>query len=235
MDRDRPAERPVRVKHDIVFLAGHFSANDTLAADFSTDVVTTEVPKAVQANPSLFTNTLVFSAGCHSGYNLQDQDAIPNETLALDWAQALTQAGATLVAAPATSTATPTSSPTPSASTPSWRRSSRRAAGRSRSARPLLAADQDYLAGATTITGIDQKAYLEATLYGIPTKAVNETGGRNVAPPTVPAAGGSPVTITGPGSQLGLTSTLVTLNPATTQVTKSVDATNNPGTDHFTT
>ena len=81
-------------RHDIVFLAGHFSANSTLAADYSTSLVTTEVA----AHPTAFTNSLVFSAGCHSGYNLVDGDGVPGLTLGLDWAQEMAQQKAILVA-----------------------------------------------------------------------------------------------------------------------------------------
>ena len=44
------------------------------------------------------TNTLVFSTGCHAGYNLVDGDSVPGVTQALDWAQAMSRKGATLVA-----------------------------------------------------------------------------------------------------------------------------------------
>ena len=33
-------------RHDVVFLAGHFSANDALAADYSTDMITSTPPIA---------------------------------------------------------------------------------------------------------------------------------------------------------------------------------------------
>jgi hypothetical protein len=59
--------------HDIVYLAGHFSAGSALAADFDTTVLASEWV----ASPMNFTNTLVFSAGCHSGYNVVDEDQFP--------------------------------------------------------------------------------------------------------------------------------------------------------------
>ncbi len=40
----------------------------------------------------------MFSAGCHSGYNIVDGDAIPGVTVPLDWAQAFAQKQATLIA-----------------------------------------------------------------------------------------------------------------------------------------
>ena len=44
------------------------------------------------------TNTLVWSTGCHAGYNVVDADGINGVTQTLDWAQALAREGATLVA-----------------------------------------------------------------------------------------------------------------------------------------
>ena len=78
----------------MIFLAGHFSANSALAADFSTNLLTTDLA----ASSVDLTNAIVFSAGCHSGYNLVDGDAIPGVTMPLDWAQAFARKKATLVA-----------------------------------------------------------------------------------------------------------------------------------------
>src|SRR5207249_1699487 len=60
-------------RHDLIFLAGHFSANNTLAADFATTVNSTELGSSLVD----MTNSIVWSAGCHSGYNIVDPDAIP--------------------------------------------------------------------------------------------------------------------------------------------------------------
>ena len=81
-------------RHDVIFLAGHFSANSALAADFATSLLTTDLA----ASTTDFTNSIVFSAGCHSGYNLVDGDAISGVTLPLDWAQAFARKQATLIA-----------------------------------------------------------------------------------------------------------------------------------------
>ena len=81
-------------RHDVIFLAGHFSANSALAADFTTSLLTTDLV----ASPVNLANAIVFSAGCHSGYNLVDDDAVPGVTQPLDWSQAFAQKRATLVA-----------------------------------------------------------------------------------------------------------------------------------------
>ena len=54
-------------RHDLVFLAGHFSANEALAADFTTRMDV----KELAASTVDMATTLVFSNGCHSGYNLR--------------------------------------------------------------------------------------------------------------------------------------------------------------------
>ena len=60
--------------HDLVFLAGHFSANSALAADYKTHLMASEI----STSSTDFSNSLVYSAGCHSGYNLVDADALPH-------------------------------------------------------------------------------------------------------------------------------------------------------------
>ena len=73
MERDATsATKLFGARHDVIFLAGHFSANSALAADFTTSLLTTDLA----ASTTNFTNSIVFSAGCHSGYNLVDADAI---------------------------------------------------------------------------------------------------------------------------------------------------------------
>ena len=58
-------------RHDLIFLAGHFSANNALGADYKTNVLSTELP----ASSTSFVNSIVFSAGCHTGYNIVNGDA----------------------------------------------------------------------------------------------------------------------------------------------------------------
>src|SRR5262249_6912057 len=71
-------------RHDVISLAGHFSAVGALAADYSTFVLASEL-----ANSAVdLKNTVLFSAGCHSGYSIVDSDAIPVVTIQPDWAQA---------------------------------------------------------------------------------------------------------------------------------------------------
>jgi CSLREA domain-containing protein len=83
-------------RHDLVFLAGHFSGNSALAADYASEVAAIEVTDPTLP-ADLFSNTLIFSIGCHSGYNIVDQDGIPGVTGQPDWASAFAGQGATLI------------------------------------------------------------------------------------------------------------------------------------------
>ncbi len=68
-----------------------------LAADYETALLASELLNA----PSLdLENALFYSAGCHSGYNIVDPDAVPNVTLGPDWAQVLARKRATLERGP---------------------------------------------------------------------------------------------------------------------------------------
>ena len=81
-------------RHDLIFLAGHFSANNALAADYSSTINATEL---AASNVNL-ANSIVFSAGCHAGYTIVNDDGVPSVTQTLDWVQAFASRRATLIA-----------------------------------------------------------------------------------------------------------------------------------------
>ncbi|MBI3177722.1 MAG: hypothetical protein HYZ35_07010, partial [Chloroflexi bacterium] len=81
-------------RHDITFLAGHFSASGALAADYSTRMTAVELLQS----PVNLQNAIIFSAGCHAGYNIVDADGVPLVTEEPDWAQAFNSKGALLIA-----------------------------------------------------------------------------------------------------------------------------------------
>ena len=100
-------------RHDITFLAGHFSANSALAADFLTTMTTADLA----ASSVDLTNAIVFSAGCHSGYNVVDADGIPLPRTSSIGRRPSPRSRPRSSAGPATSTATRNSSCTASRST----------------------------------------------------------------------------------------------------------------------
>ncbi len=211
---------------DLVFLAGHFSANDTLAADFETtleaDVLAPDYQGGV--NKDKLMNTLVLSPGCHSGYNIVDTAGTAT-TNTFDWTQRMAQQKAVLIGGtgyqygdtdfleyserlyldvarrlhegPATGNRPPV------------------AVGKA-----LTLAKQDYLGSLSTLTGIDQKAVLQATLYGLPMTGFDAPGR---TPLGASASGVTPVEVTaGPGQTLGLGTTDLAVPTPTNDDTKTV-------------
>jgi hypothetical protein len=221
--------------HDVVFLAGHFSANDTLAADFHTTLNADELdpltydsagnPTATpSANADKLRDTLVLSAGCHSGYTIVDGEAASNDTA--DWTERMAQQHAVLIGGTgyqygdsdfleyserlyldiAKELHAPSTGPAPAIAVGS----------------ALAQAKQDYLSGLSTVTGIDQKAMLEATLYGLPmtgfdapnrTPVVSDTSNATTSP-----------ALTGPGATLGLQTWSHLFPTPTTERTKASNA-----------
>ena len=178
-----------------MFLAGHFSANDALAADYRTNVLTTELPAATTPN---LANSIVFSAGCHAGYNLVNGDAVPNVTQPLDWAQAFAQKRATLIAGTGYQYGDTDFVAHSERLYVNLAQELGGAIGNS-----LLRAKQRFLEDSPGLSALDEKALLQTTLFGLPMLSVNTTP----APPpgegsdVNPGAGRSGT----PGFDLGLT------------------------------
>jgi hypothetical protein len=188
-------------RHDVIFLAGHFSANSALAADFSTSVLTTELA----ASTTDFENSLVFSAGCHAGYNLVDSDSIPGVTLPLDWAQAFARKKATLVAGTGYQYGDTDFLEYSERLYANFARQLRAGAAGTPVAigEALVQAKLTYLASTPDIRGLHEKALLEATLFGLPMLGVNMPSGRGAIPGTSAAVNPVPVAA-GPAATLGL-------------------------------
>ena len=198
------------VRHDIIYLAGHFSANTALAADYSTRLLTSDL---ADAPPDHFKNSIIFSAGCHAGYNIVDADGFPLITREPDWAQAFAQQGATLIAGTGYQYG----------DTDFIEYSERlyvefsrqlRATGAVSVGDALVKAKQLYLAGTPMMRGIHEKAYLESTLFGLPMLRVDMQGA-----PLSGGTGPSIVTTTDidthgsdPGTTLGLEFADVTIS-----------------------
>ncbi|BEP11707.1 hypothetical protein acdb102_00180 [Acidothermaceae bacterium B102] len=206
--------------HDLVFIAGHFSAQSTLAADYATQLATPDVAQ----HPGQFTNSLVFSAGCHSGYNLVDADGIPGLTLDLDWAQEMAQQKAILIAGTGYQYAD-TNFLAYSAKIYTMFAAELRAGSVGTPVaigQALVKAKQDYLESLSTVGGIDQKAIIESTMYGLPMTGMDLPGARTGSPDTSPSFTPTPVTQGTPGSVLGLKSSTVSLATPTSVHTSPV-------------
>lgn len=187
-------------RHDLMFLAGHFSANNTLAADYSTTLNSTEV---ANAPAGLFNDTVVFSAGCHSGYTIVDGEGVPGVTVGLDWTEAFAKQGATLIAGTGYQYGDTDFLAYSERLYADFAHQLRVGSGAVPVGRALLAAKQKYLQTTTTLAGIDQKSLLVATLYGLPMQGVNLLGSR-VDKDTLDSVVTPAVVGTAPGRTLGL-------------------------------
>jgi hypothetical protein len=170
-------------RHDVMFLAGHFSANSALAADFQTSVLTTELA----ASTVNLVNAIVFSAGCHSGYNLVDDEALPGVAQPLDWTQAFAQKRVTLIAGTGYQYGDTDFLEYSERLYRDFARELRAGTGAVSIGEALIRAKLTYLGTTPDVRGIHEKAILEATLYGLPMLGVNMPSGRGATPGTGPA------------------------------------------------
>ncbi|MDX1523824.1 MAG: hypothetical protein R3264_19510, partial [Anaerolineae bacterium] len=207
-------------RYDVAFLAGHFSANSALAADYETSLITTQL---VESTVDM-TNAIFFSAGCHSGYNIVNSHSVPFFTLPLDWSQAFAQKRATLIAGTGYQYG----------DTDFLEYSERIYAEFSRQLRvgapgepvsignAFVASKQIYLANTPKVEGLHEKALLEATIFGLPMLSIVMPGER-----IAPDSAGAPISptpfTTNPGSTLNLEFSDVTLNPNLTLQNQTLD------------
>jgi VCBS repeat-containing protein len=196
-------------RHDVVFLAGHFSAVSALAADFTTSMLTTDLT----SSSIDLTNAIIFSAGCHSGYNIVDQADVPGVTFEPDWAQAFAQKGATLIAGTGYQYGDTDFLEYSERLYLEFARQLRTGDGPVSVGQALVAAKQAYLATTPQMRGIHEKAYLEATLFGLPMLKVNMPGTHLPQTNETPIVSNPPVFGTDPGHTLGLAAADVTVRP----------------------
>ena len=173
------------------------------------------------ASTTDFTNSIVFSAGCHSGYNIVDSDAIPGVTLPLDWAQAFARKKATLIAGTGYQYGDTDFIEYSDQIYLNFARELRAGTGAVAVGAALVAAKLDYLATTPNIRGIPEKSLLETTLFGLPMLGVNMPSGRGAGP----GNGGTitPVAVaSGPAQSLGLETYDLSAAPALTAHAQSL-------------
>ncbi|MCL4266832.1 MAG: CSLREA domain-containing protein [Anaerolineae bacterium] len=199
-------------RHDITFLAGHFSASGALAADYSTRMRASELISA----PVNLQNAIIFSAGCHAGYNIVDADGVPLVTEEPDWAQAFNSKGALLIAGTGYQYGDTDFIEYSERLYLEFSQELRRGSGPVSVGQAWVAAKQTYLAETPQMRGIHEKALIQATIFGLPQLSVNMPGVRlpSASEPSV-ITSVTPVS-SNPGSTLGLATADLTLTPAFT-------------------
>ncbi len=200
-------------RHDVIFLAGHFSSNEALAADFTTRLNVSELA----ASSVDLTNSLVFSNGCHSGYNLVDGAAITGVTEPLDWAQAFARKGATLIAGTGYQYGDTDFLEYSERIYAEFAHQLRVGTGPVAVGDALVAAKLFYMSTTQSLSGLHEKSVLEAALFGLPMFKVNMTGTRD----TSPGSGPESLTLTDPVG--GLSWADLDATPSTQQHNKPLD------------
>ena len=165
-------------RNDITFLGGHFSANSALAADFATVMTTDDF---VAATPD-FKNTIIFSIGCHSGYNIVDADGIANVTRTLDWSQAFARRQVTSILGTGYQYGDTDFIEYSERIYSEFSKQLRYGSGPVGIGNALLAAKLAYLKQTPAIGDLHDKSLLESALYGLPMLGVNMPSGRMPAP-----------------------------------------------------
>ncbi len=206
-------------RHDVVYLAAHFSAGSLLAADYSTRLLASELA----ASPVNLVNALVFSAGCHAGYNIVNPHGIPGVSAEPDWAQAFARKQATLIAGTGYQYGDTDFIEYSERLYLEFSRQLRTGSGPVSIGKALVAAKQQYLADTPHLRGIHEKALLEATLFGLPMLSVEFPGERLAPQGDPPLVSETTPFGSDPGAFLGLRYADVTLEPALTRHDVALD------------
>ncbi len=202
---------------DLVFLAGHFASSVALAADYTTRFTTEQL----MASSASFLNSIVFSSGCHSGYNVVNQHGIPGVTGEPDWAQAFARKGATLIAGTGYQYGDTDFIEYSEQIYLNFARNLRSGdEGTSVSVgKALVSAKNTFLAQTAQLRGIHEKSLLITTLFGLPMLSVNLPAGRGDLP-TDATIITTPLDVytAGAAGFLGLQSKDITVSPNLTRV-----------------
>ena len=161
--------------YDLVYLAGHFDAGAALAADNATAVNASEL---LAPGVDLM-NSLVWSTGCHAGYNVVDGEVVPGVTQALDWAQALARKGATLVGGTGFQYGDDELVDYSERIYAEFTRQLRAGSGPVAVGDALVESKLAYLAASPEPKGLHQKALLTAAVFGLPMFSIDMPGVRD--------------------------------------------------------
>ena len=206
-------------RHDLGYLAGHFSTGRALAADFTTRVRAQEIADATVN----LTYALFLSAGCHSGFSTVDNDAVPLLTESPDWAQAFGRKRAMWIAGTGYQYGDTDFIEYTERLLREVARALRTGTGPVSVGRALVDAKRRYLAETSIMRGIHEKTLLEVTLYGLPMVKINLPGARlprTTAGGDIPAVTGL---VSGPGVAHQLKQADLVVRPTLTRVDRTLD------------
>ncbi|HEU5318600.1 MAG TPA: hypothetical protein VFX49_20980, partial [Chloroflexota bacterium] len=171
-------------RSDVVALNAHFSANQLLAANYASTLSSTEIYARTDGR---LRNTLILSSGCHVAYNIVNGHAVPNLTQPIDFAQSFNHQGATLIGGTGYQYGDTEYLLYSEQLLAGVLRELRYGSGPVPIGKALASAKRAYLAELAVLSGVDEKAMGELTLYGLPMLGIDLPTGRltRPSPPTV--------------------------------------------------
>ena len=205
-------------RHDIIYLAGHFSTSGALAADYTTRFTAAEL----NASSVDLTYSFVMSPGCHSGFSTVDGDAIPVVTEKPDWAQAFGRKGAVLISGTGYQYGDTDFIEYTERLHLEMVRALRRGSGPVSIGQAMVEAKNRYLSTTPLMRGIHEKTLLQVVLYGLPMIKMNLPGARL---PSVTSAGSvtSVTPAAGPGAAHSLAVGTLAFSPILARVDRTLD------------
>jgi hypothetical protein len=226
-------------RHDITFIAGHFSAGGTEPADYPLEENTFISPNDLATSTTDMSNTLVFTLGCHSGYEIPQNSAIAQVSPDPNWPEAMAGKGATLLASTGYAYGSDQAVVYGSqvfSDTVKYLMSVPAGGGGYQGmsvGAAEVAAKQDYLTDYPELNGVDEKTLLETTLFGLPMMRVVVPNPQTIT--TLPSiVSGTTSVAGGPGQPVSLSTADLDLSPGLQQHTQTmVDSSDNPFTETY--
>ena len=211
--------------HQLVFLGADFNANDLLSAHKHTTVLTTTTFSGEIGTH--LKDALVLSAGCHTGFTITPTDSLTKATRGLAWPQAFSAAGATLIAGTGYQygdgnyVAASDQVYTDLAQQLGYKPAG---GGPQAVGSALLSTQWRYLAGLDELNGLEEKALLQITLFGLPMLGVKMPTQTTAPGATKTLVGSANPVGSGPGKTLGLEASSITVKATyTPTLTKATD------------
>jgi len=206
-------------RHDISYLAGHFSTYRALAADYTTRLPASEVANSGQD----LLYSLILSAGCHSGYNTVDQHAISFLNDGPDWAQAFSRKGSIWIAGTGYQYGDTDFIEYTERLLLEVAQALRTGTGPVSIGRALVEAKRRYLADTPIMRGIHEKSLLQVTLYGLPMVKFDFPGERIVRTTPATEVASATSVVPGPGTAHQLHRGDLTVKSTLTKVDEVLD------------
>jgi hypothetical protein len=216
----------LNTRHDVSFFGAHFSPATMLAADYTTRFLASELA----ASTLDLRNAIIFSIGCHAGFNEVDSADVPGVTREPDFAQAASIKGMALIANQGYGYGDTDTIQYDERLNLLFSQELRRGTGAVSIGQALVRAKAAYLASTPQLRAIDEKTIVEKTLFGVPQLSVNMPGTRLAAASNTSIVSSAGLVATNPGAGLQLRTADASITPSLTLKTVALKNTSDNST-----